>query len=302
MDSSRQKVNDIAKSFFAEGKSAWFLAQKRNESLAQLDSHVTNGTFPSNLNFKLAASQLPLTIPNDAKTAYDRNRNTIIFRCKQELLNLDREIYGRDVATLEAKRNEYDQQQFIDRKFLAAVPALQNNQELLVEARNAYSTLWSCFKAEQQAAADAHAAMAVEAPLAPHAAAPEAPAQDLVAAISQLVSTMQQQQQMGNERSRGRHPQGRGREDGRGDARLTRNTNNYSRPPPHNRQSFSRPPPQNRQRYNSPYRGQRRSPSPQIQNRQRGRGQGNRGYGNQHRGRQRSRSVSSRRSNSRRRN
>jgi hypothetical protein len=125
---------------------------KREKLALALESHLSNGTFPSNLNFNVAHFQFPAATTEEEKEELIKAEAELLHQFKLDLLtkrlNLSKIIYNRlsDQLSLESQRST------IKKRILEQIPTLTNKPNILNDLIFTIDTQYGAFIAKQSLA------------------------------------------------------------------------------------------------------------------------------------------------------
>jgi hypothetical protein len=123
---------------------------KREKLVIALESHLSNGTFPPNLNFSLANFQFPAATTEEEKEELNNSEAELLYQFKLDILtnrlNLSKTIYKRlsDQLLLQSQPSA------IKKQILDEIPTLTNKQTILSNLIFTVETQYGVFIAKEQ--------------------------------------------------------------------------------------------------------------------------------------------------------
>jgi len=122
---------------------------KRDKLAKTLESHLSNGTFPSNLNFNLAQFQFPLSTTEEEREDLNNLEAELLQQFKVDLLtnryNLSKIISDR----ISKQLLEESQKSAIKKRILDEIPTLKDKNSILSELIFTIETQFGAFIAKQ---------------------------------------------------------------------------------------------------------------------------------------------------------
>jgi hypothetical protein len=122
---------------------------KRDKLAKTLESHISNGTFPSNLNINVAHFQFPSSTTEEEMDDLNRQEAELLYQFKVDLLtnrfNLSKNLADR----LSKQFLQESQKSAIKQRILDEIPTLTNKQNILSDLTFTIETQLAAFIAKQ---------------------------------------------------------------------------------------------------------------------------------------------------------
>ena len=149
MDSCQQIYQRTTKNILADLILLRNSTIKREKLVISLEFHLTNGTFPSNLNFNLAHFQFPAASTEEEKEQLNKSEAELLNQFKLDILtnrlNLSKVIYNRLSSQLLLET----QKSSIKKRILDEIPTLTNKKDILSDLIFTIETQYLDFIAKQ---------------------------------------------------------------------------------------------------------------------------------------------------------
>jgi hypothetical protein len=184
MDRTTIVLEDVISGQVQQLCHAEFDITHRREGLNKLLEHQSKGTLPKDLGIVFKESTLPKTFSANTKAAIHSKEQEILLAAKKQILALRIEAYQENVSKLENDNVQMNQYDNIRARFIAQVPELESQQDLLKQVIAKMRLQKSAFEIKSRAKAAAVQMIVVPEPAAAHDIA------DLFKLVTQLAATV----------------------------------------------------------------------------------------------------------------
>ena len=191
MDRTTSVLEDTISALVLQRRIAKFNLTHRREGLSKLLTHQSEGTLPKDLGFVIKEFALPKTFSANIIADLHSKEQAVLLAAKKEILALRIVAYQENVGKLENETVQMDQPDNIRASFIAQLPELASQQDMLKQVISKMMLQESAIETKSRAKAAAVPMIVEQEP----AAAPNIA--DLFKLVTQLAATVSMLQKNG---------------------------------------------------------------------------------------------------------